>query len=343
MAVRHFFQEAPSIGWLEWLKRQLYSPEKIQPNEIQSDFTGNPLPTVQGLSPNPAIPAKTQEYSFFLQTFFYPESINIQLVIPPHFLADKLQSKEIIGIEMRDSSKRLIGCVFDIYAGEFNNTPSGLVTWLCVLPQWRKHGVASAMLLALYTLSLPRKVHWWRNDGWMRSPIPPIWNERRILRKKQIRKTNLEGKRQISLVKVSPSKWHDTCVSQWKTQNPDGMVLLPIKNQPRGLLEVFEAQLTAKYSAAIFVQPTFEIDKITNETYCEIVAWAWNPIPPPLYEQAHFLESMLEQLPYDWIEAPSIMPHLEIAWQNTSQVCWSSICLDPGTPVMRPVLSLCSV
>lgn len=338
---RHFFQEAPALSWFQWLGRRIYAPEKIQPTEIQprTEFPGPPL-RVHGLLPNPAKPESAQEYSLFLQTLFYPQSSGIQLRIPPTYLEYCLRSKTIIGVEVRDTRKTLIGCVFDIYAGDFQQTPTGLVTWLCVVPQWRSKGVASAMLFSLYKYSEPRRIHWWRNDGWMRSPIPPVWNEPRIVRKKQFKRTILHGQRQVLLKRAPLQKWQQTGIQQWKAENPDGIVLSG--SSAGSCMEVWECQLTPTLTAALYIQPTFEVKQTTQELYCECITWVWHPNPPAQYEQAHFLESMIDQLPYEYIEAPATMPHLEGAWQPSVQTCWSAIGLDTGTPVLRTILPLCS-
>ena len=338
----HFFQEAPTLSWFQWLGRRVYAPEKIQPTEIQprTEFSGPP-PRVHGLLPTAALPESAQEYSLFLQTLFYPQQSGIQLRIPPSYLESGLRSKSIIGVELRDTRKTLIGCVFDIYAGDFQSKPMGLVTWLCVAPPWRSKGVASAMLFALYKFSEPRRIHWWRNDGWMRSPIPPIWNEARIVRKKQSRRTVFQGQRQVLLKRVPLQKWQQTGIQQWRTENPDGLVLAG-PSPSAGCMEAWECQLTPTLIATLYIQPTFEVKQSTQEMYCECIAWAWHPKLPQPYEQAHFLESMIDQLPYEYIEAPVTMPHLEGAWQQSAQTCWSAIGLDPGTPVLRPILPLCA-
>ena len=338
----HFFQEAPSLTWFQWFRRRVYAPEKIQSTEIQpqAEFPGPPR-RVHGLLPNPARPDSAQEYSLFLQSVFYPPQSGIQLRVPPSYLESGLRSKTIIGVEVRDTRKTLIGCVFDIYAGEFQSKPMGLVTWLCVAPPWRSKGVASAMLFALYKFSEPRRIHWWRNDGWMRSPIPPIWNEARIVRKKQSRRTILQAQRQVLLKRVPLQKSQQTGIQQWRTENPDGLVLTS-PSPSAGCMEAWECQLTPALTATLYIQPTFEVKQPTQEMYCECILWVWHPRPPQPYEQAHFLESMIDQLPYEYIEAPATMPHLEGAWEPCAQTCWSAIGLDPGVPVLRPILPLCA-
>lgn len=338
---RHFFQEAPTLSWFQWLARRLYAPEKIQPTEIQprTEFPGV-VPAVHGLRPNPVRAEFSQEYSLFLQSLFYPQTSGIQLRIPPDYLKTGIQSQHIVGAEIRDTRNTLLGCVFSLYAGEFQDKPMGLVTWMCVVPQWRQKGLGSVLLLALYSYSLPRRIHWWRNDGWMRSPIPPLWNERRIVRKKQFKRTVLQRQRQVILKRVPLQKWRPLFQSQWLNQNPDGIILASA-TYSFSCMEVYECQLTPTLVGILCIQPTFEVHAATQEGYCECIAWAWHSSPPSPYEQAHFLESMIDQVPYERIEAPASMPHLDATWEEAAQTCWSAIGIDPGAPVMRPILPLC--
>jgi hypothetical protein len=135
-------------------------------------------------------------------------------------------------------------------------------------------------------------------------------------------------------------KWQQTGIQQWKAENQDGIILSG--STEGSCMEVWECQLTPTLMAALYIQPTFEVKQPTQELYCECITWVWHPKPPAQYEQAHFLESMIDQLPYVYIEAPATMPHLEGAWQPCAQTCWSVIGLDPGTPVLRPILPLCA-
>jgi GNAT superfamily N-acetyltransferase len=157
----------------------------MEPRCISSALAGKPIPRgATQTMPQKAKADHAAEYSLFLQRYFYPSSANVQLAVPPTTLSVLLESQIVIGAEIRNSDKQLVGCVFDIYAGNVLDQPTGLVTWFCIHPSWRKKGIGSVLLFALYSFSQPRRIHWWRNDTSLRSPLPPIWSEEHLVRPK---------------------------------------------------------------------------------------------------------------------------------------------------------------
>lgn len=316
------------------MSKTIYSTPTL-PSTLPSSLINKPIPRAKtGTFPTLAKAEYAKDYSLFLASYFYNPATNLQLDIPHHYIKTGIESKRLIGVEVRDTSGKLVGCVFDFYSGKTDTTKStGIVSWMCVLPSWRNKGIGSCLLFALYFYTLPREVHFWRNDGWMRSPIPPLYNESRIQRKKQAKRTSIH-RSTLQLKRVPFIKWQPHFIKQWTMKYPHGIILNDETVLDREVWEVYSI-------AAILVQPTFEKRLDTKETYCEIIAWA--TISKAEYEQAQLIETMIDHLPYDYIEAPDEMPHFDQDWQKTSKVCWSCIGLDPGSPVMRPILSLCGV
>ncbi len=214
----------------------------------------------------------------------------------------------------------------------------GLTTWMCVHPMIRRSGLGSCLLFSLYDETKhSRKAHWWRNDGWLKSSIPPLYFQSKLQRKKQLYRTNTVSK-SLQVSKAPLSLWKTHCIQQWRTENPTGFVL----DGKEWLVEAFESNVSSTVKLAVICCPTFERDKTTHATRCELLAWCWSNPPKTSYEQAHFLESMIDQLPYDWIEAPTTLPHLDTGWTPIASVVWSVINFDSGLPAMRPLLPLCS-
>ena len=94
----------------------------------------------------------------------------------------------------------------------------------------------------------------------------------------------------------------------------------------------------------VVVQPTFECQRhATKEHWCEVVSWLFVGTIKNTYEQAMYIETVLDATPYTWFDASTTMPHLESRWAVSGSSSWSSFGLDPGAPVLRPILSLCFV
>lgn len=336
----HFFQEAPSLSWAKWLTRKVLSfgYNEMPPSILETSMEKLRLPlSPTGVSPRPAKPTCAREYSQFLEAYFYSNETPVKLKIPPQVFVIGLTEKRLVGVEIRDSQGKLVGCVFDQYAGLLDG-PMGLVTWLCVAPSWRKTGLASCLLFHLYSFSLPRRIHWWRNDGWIRSPIPPIHTISMYTRNKQTIRVQM-----ASHMKKAPCKRAslETWRGSFKPATAAGALVLDDPKFSGFLLEVYESVVSPRTTLAILLQPTFEM-KLTSGYGCEILGWAWKGHTPSQYEQAHFLENMLDHLPYDWFEAPFEAPRLEHLWTYSHQTSWSCIGLDPGVPCTRPVYPLCA-
>lgn len=329
MHEKHFFSDVASISWLSWAKRRfLWSttnePKVLYDAPIESRALSiSPCDTF----PTKASSDKAKEYCDFLKKYFYGSEYDIVLDIPPQILSESLIKGDVIGVEIRDKDKVLIGCIFDIYAGNLQEESMGLVTWMCVAPLWRKRGIGSCLLYSLYYYCKPRRIHWWRNDGWLKSPLPPIYTENKIIRSCIKTEYNLQ-----SLERVSIARWKQRIIEVWKKQNPSGLVLDNIL-RVSPWLECYEL----KNKAVIVIQPTFEVKK-QRKSICEVIAWIFLD---PSDENAVYLEEAINMLPYKYIEAPHVMPHTSEKWINAGSSSWSCIGLDPGI-IPRPLLPLFS-
>ena len=256
-----------------------------------------------------------------------------------------LTNQAIVGVELRDVDHRLVGIVSSHYAGSYlTHTNHGIITWLCVSPQWRNKGVTNYLLRAMYTHALPRRIHWWRNDGWIKSPVPPIFTQTRMTRKQQRLRCILnQGQQQVygGVQRVPFAKYAKQFVSTWQGSAGQGLVLDDDAFQTR-YIEAWERRISSQKVCVVFVYPTFEVKRGTNEQWCEVVGHLTIGFPQEGYEAAQNVEAILDRIPYTWIEAPIELPHLEQGWKSGGQCSWFVLGLDPGTPVSRPILSLCA-
>ena len=307
---RRFFDMPPALSWTTWLKRHIWPSQemKLIPNK--------PILQKTSLKLSKTDPRNAQEYSTFLQ-YYFTQTPKGKLRLPPQLY----KNLETIGAEVRDpTTNALIGIVFSIYMGMVLNTPVGLITWLCVHPDWRKKGIADLLLHAI-DFYAERPIHFFRNDGWLKSPLPPLWNEHRISRKRN------HFRPSVPLLRSPLALYIDQIKSAWLKANPTGIFLY--EPNKLSLVEVWKYQ-----STLLILQPTFE--EINQKRIAEILFWVDSS---QLYKTTLVIETMIDSLPYDILEAPSIMPHLDSGWDYAGQSSWSVYGLDPGLPT-RPILSL---
>ena len=327
---QHFFQHVPSIGWLTMLWRNIDSSPK-PPALLSADSTF-PLQPISptGRAPTKAIPAFAQEYSTFLSNWFTDPTHPVSLVIPPA-LFQQLLGKTLKGVELRTPQNALVGLVFCWAAGELCGKPTGLITWLCVHPTWRKRGIPNILLRAMWQEAQPCPSFWFRNDGWLQSPLPPIFSESRIVRKRR----GLQG---YTLKRIPTQPLLTVLKSSWSLKHKDGLLLDSATLAPT-LLEAWQLSAPKGNLMTLFLQPTFEVERKTQEPWCEVIAWLSHFELPPFSEQM-YIEAICDGLPYTWIDAPSTMPHIESLWLHGGRTTWSAVGFDPGIPFQRPILSL---
>jgi hypothetical protein len=302
-------------------------------------------PSPSGRPPVPTNPAFAQEYSTFLSNWFYDPTHSVTLAIPP-VLFQQMLGTSLQGIELRTPQNALVGVVFCWRLGELCGKPTGLITWLCVHPTWRKRGVSNVLLRAMWRHAQPCPSFWFRNDGWLQSSLPPIHTEPRIVRK-------CRGQQGYTLKKIAAQTLLTTLKTSWLQRNPTGLVL-DSANQIPPLLEAWQLSHHQKPMITLFLQPTFEVQRPKEavksvelqvfqrqmyQPWCEVIAWLPHSTLSPFSEQM-YIEAICDGLPYTWIDAPSTMPHIDSLWLQGGRSTWSAVGFDPGTPFQRSVLSL---
>jgi hypothetical protein len=338
----HFFERAPVVSWSTWLYRKVFQVKEL-PKRLESDWLSIPVPSPTGISPRRMISERASEYSAWYRSTFTPPSSRGELWIPPPILESHLSTKDWLGVELRDCDGTLVGCIVCQYAGELLNTKAGLVTWLCVAPKWRKRGVSNCLLRSIVKASYPRMIFFWRNDGWLSSPCPPIFTESRMVRS---RKTSVvQSKRQqrvsISLEPIPLTlERRQRFMDAWKRLQPHGFILKDDIFQT-SQFELYEGQGSQGQCIWILLQPTYERSRQDGSNWCEVLAWASVGRPCSKYEVAHYVEDILNRIPYTQIDAPTELPHLDVGWSSIGISSWSVLGLDPGTS-QTPILPLCS-
>ncbi len=223
-------------------------------------------------------------------------------------------------------------------AGHLQQLPVAVIHWLCIHPAYRKKGLTNAMLRALYAIAQPVTLFLWRNDGWLKSPVPPIWTDQRMVRGKNGWRvvSRLVNTHAPHVKQVSWSTHHTQIKAAWLQANPSGLVLDDQTPPSSRITELWEYKPTHALTIVLLVQPTFE--RRNDKTWAEIITWTAIGGSCSEYVAAQHIETMLDHLPYDNFEASTTLPHIEERWQKAQTTTWSIIGLDPGIPVMRPVL-----
>jgi hypothetical protein len=338
----HFFTEAPVLPWQTWIYRKLFTTTPIEPTILQvSKATCINPPSPTGVLPICIKATHAKQYSQFLANHYYPNTSQVQLIVPSCIIESGIKNKFIDGIELRDTQNKLVGTVFCFYTGLYQQThTTGLITWLCIHPSWRKKGVSNCLLRSIYSTFQPRSIYFFRNDGLLKSTIPPIVTEFRIQRKKPYVYT----KDSTTVQRVPYTKWSLQLKQSWKQSNPTGILLEDTAFQHR-LLETWEYKINSTDYCIIFLYPTFECQREQKnplEQWCEVITWLFIGSIKTTYEQSYCIERLLDVTSYAWFDAPNTMPHIESRWNPGGYSHWSVLGLDVGNPVMRPVLSLCA-
>ena len=312
---KHFFTDAPAISWQEWLKRKLFGG----PNQM-TILPPMKQPLAEAIE---MVPERANEYSKFLKQYFYEETIRLD--IPPNLFENYLKNLWI-GAEIQKNSE-IIGLVVSQLLGTFEGQSTRLITWLCVRPDWRKKGITNKLLRSVYAFSKPTTIFWWRNDGWIKSLLPPVYTQTKITRQRQGSRVSSSYSRQRMVQQISKERVKSEIIRDWNLTHPGGMVL----DGKGGITEAYQYTLA---KCSLIVIPTFETT--SGQTWCEVLAWSCSD-----YNATQYIEEIISQLPYDWIEAPSDMPHMD-GWTLAGLTSWSVIGLDVGTANQVPILSLLS-
>ena len=336
--LQSFFQDAPVVSWKQWLFRRAaeWIQQPAEPS-LFSPIPSRPIQSPTGRPAEPIQPAVCEEVARFLETHFAPHSSPVKLVIPPTILAQHVQTGQWKGFALRTQKGALVGVVWCLYAGLWKGTPAGLITWLCVEPSWRKRGVVNCLLRTVAKETLPWRIHIWRTDGWLQSPVPPVYTQTKLVRRSIKQRTTVRTRLiQEQTIQIHAGPWPDIVLSSWKKAHPTGIVFQGGAH-PTDL--TLWKRTIGSATTYIVLQSTYEVDKTTGGQWCEIVHWCSTNEYQSSLEQAMNLEAILDQTPFAWFEAPDTFPHLDGAWSQAGQTSWSLFGLDPGIPVQRPMIS----
>ena len=312
-----FFDLPYYISWFTWIKRRILC-RPMEPKLINISLEPIKLSSI-GILPTKAKKSRAKDYTSFLSKYF---STSTHTYVYPEIFEYYLDNS-LVGVEICDKYGELVGTIFSWSCGSVQNTQAGLVTWFCVRPDMRKLGLGDSLLHALQVISHPQKIHFFRNDGWLKSPLPPLWTDYRVYRKRILRMTT-------AVHKVSLMSQRTKIYNSWKKNYPEGLILDDPKISP--LVEVWEYKKTG---VLLILQQTFENEHSTSKRWCEILYWVCDKS----YLSSICIEAIIDALPYEWIEAPVSMPRLDY-WTHGGQSSWSVHGLDPGSPVLRPILPL---
>jgi hypothetical protein len=335
----HFFQDAPVLTWRQWLVRRVaeWIQSPIEPTLLSSPLLSQPIVSPTGRPVQPIQPAECEEVSRFLHTYFTDQSSPVTLNIPPHILAKRVQDGRWKGFALRTHKGALVGVVWCFYAGQWKGTSSGLITWLCVEPSWRKRGVVNCLLRTVAKETLPWRIHIWRTDGWLQSPVPPVYTQTKFVRRSIRQRTNVRSHtKQDNTIQLHIGPLPPIVVNSWKRSNPNGLCF-------EGPLEQTDLMVWTRKIGSntvyLVLQPTYEVDKTTGGQWCEIIHWVSTEEGQSSLDLAMNLEAILDQTPFGWFEAPDTFPRLEGAWSQAGQTSWSLFGMDPGIPVQRSMIS----
>lgn len=329
-----FFDSAPILSWATWFHRKMFSNEIIPPKVFP------PLESIQLESPT-GIPfsvctkENATEYSTFLETYFCPAHQSTKLKIPAEYFSTEFETGALVGIEVRSKTNELAGIIFSRAMGYIEQEYTRLITWFCIHPELRKSGLADYLLFGIVKISKPASILWFRNDGMPKSIAPPVWTQEQITR-------DLKKIQSSRLLRGSYEQFQEKAIRYWKKKNPTGIWIDSTHTIPRLEWYSLSTKLLGKeYTYAILIANLFEYRG--EHSTCEVVFWF------PVNEEApksleHFiLEELISLLPYDRVEAPAFMPHIDSLWQISTPTSWYVYGYDVGTPVVRPILSMAVV
>ena len=316
LGMASFFKDAPVLSWSTYWLRQFNPFSTAKPKLL----TRTTIPNLDFSNVKQWSPEFVQEYADFLREHHSP---SVKLNIPAEILKLHLEEKLLGGAEYRTPQKQLVGVVVSRVMGNLNGHPCGLITWLCVHPAYRKQGIARKLLFAIEQFAKPITVFLFRNDGWLKSLLPPVYTQQRVMR--PLRRITTQSYR------ISEERGRPEVMTYWTYTHPTGLVLSN-PNIPASA-EYYRLQ-THTTSVTLVIQPTFEQQGARKG--CEVLAWVHSLGT----HAAPALEALLDTLPYDWVEAPADMPREDTNWTVCQPTSWCLYGYDPGTPVQRPILPL---
>jgi GNAT superfamily N-acetyltransferase len=340
---QHFFSEAPVLRWISWLWRNVWPLQNESPPSLVSldDFRTQQIRIPTGITLKRTTKERAHLYVAFLASYYSTIKDSYQLVLPLAHLQKWIESQFLIGIEAVDAQNHLVGIVWSSSGGTLLESKTSMITWFCIHPLWRGTGVANALLRTIVYETPTRQIHWWRTDGLLKSPIPPMYTQKRMTRQRRTIRSTI-GTVSLRVEKQPLSKWISSVQASWSKAHATG-ILLKASHEDINTTstEVWVMRTPGQHQIALVVQPTFERHRQTGLPWCEVLWWiSEGQTNSTDYSLALNIEAMLDTLPYGWFDAPSALPHVEDEWVPTRDVSWSVLGLDPGSPVQRSVVSI---
>ena len=157
-----------------------------------------------------------RELSEFLGSYYYDTSSEYSLVLSPRLILHLLETKQVIGLEIRDKTN-IIACIFEFYMGIYKDKRVGLISWLCVHPSWRKKGLTNLLCHTItYTTPTAAEIKWFRNDSLFLSPLPPIYSSKMMERRIRQKLSPFVEKKHFEHCK-------EEFINLWKKENPSSL------------------------------------------------------------------------------------------------------------------------
>ena len=326
-----YFKDAPCVKWKDWAWSLLPFQQSKEPYPLSFSKPSTFVPETL----RPRLISTTievaRELSEFLGLYFYSNTSPYSLVLSPRLILHLLETKQMAGLEIRDQKGLLIACIFEFFMGMYMEKRVGLISWLCVHPQWRKKGITNTLCHAIsYDTTWGAEIKWFRNDALFRSSLPPIYSTKIIDRDIRQRTHSYIEKRNFESCK-------EEFIALWKGANPTGFVFESSKVVPRQcMIWGFEKEDTRLW---VLLQPTHEVKRGKGKHGCEILHVVSRGFKD-MYEQVQIFEMIVDSLPFDYCECPIGVPHIDALWIVKGVSTWSVVGLHPGYPFQRPVLSL---
>lgn len=305
-----FFQRVPSPSWKDWCLSYVPFQSERPPSMLS---VCEPPSQRNNCSFAPNTLESARELSAFLGQYY---SADPMLILPPRTILELFQQGHRFAILRKKGV--LIAC-----CGQHVSASHGLITWLCVHPQWRGKKLSHCLFWFLY--SHGPSINWFRNDALLKSPLPPVWQESVLSRRPSHTQSH-----SVQLIQITP-KLQIYLADIWKRQNPTGICLF--SENPTVKCSRIQDRQTELY---VLHQSTYERHE-SGLTRGEILSAISTGLSDS-YTESQMCEQIVNTLSYDIVEAPSTMPHVEALWKKEGMRTWTVTGFHPGVPFRRPVL-----
>lgn len=336
----HFFEDAPYIGWWQYIQDKTIA--KQRPPSLLPVSKKMPQKLVR--SPCGTYPSRMKSelsplYCKFLQMHFFPDSHTHSLVIPEKHMEECLRNGVWIGAEVRDTRGSLVGIAVSKYIGNEPtiHSPMGIIDYLCVHPLWRKKGIPNILLRAVYTFSAQqtpsRLIQFFQKEG-IPATIPPLHVTSYYTRSPR------KYTSAVPIRKILPEKYATLLPYIQNTMNSQKtLICRPSENMTFSEIQVYES----KVGVGILLHPSHEINKTTMRPCATILGWyatTHHILPTLSYELEAILDSIHQ---YGHYYAPSFYPMLDcMGWGYVGIISTHAFHYDPGSLHPSHMISLCT-